>query len=58
LVVGDSPWSIIVQLDGRDIESYLRDRRKKGFSSIIINLIEHKFCTTPPRLCTSMPTEY
>jgi len=49
LVVGDSPWSLIVQLDDRDIESYLRDRRNKGFSSIIVNLIEHKFCTTPPK---------
>jgi len=49
LVVGDSPWSIIVQVDDRDIESYLRDRRNKGFNSIIVNLLEHKFCTTPPR---------
>ncbi|MGD0696144.1 MAG: DUF4038 domain-containing protein [Terriglobia bacterium] len=49
LVVGDSPWSLIAQLDDRDIESYLEDRRNKGFSSIIVNLIEHKFSTTTPR---------
>ena len=49
LVVGDSPWSLITQLDETDIESYLRDRQNKGFNSIIVNLIEHKFCTNPPR---------
>ena len=49
LVVGDSPWSLIAQLDDDDIESYLRDRQNKGFNSIIVNLIEHKFCATPPR---------
>jgi len=49
LVVGDSPWSLIAQLDERDIEWYLRDRQNKGFNSIIVNLIEHKFSTSPPR---------
>ena len=49
LVVGDSPWSLIAQLDDRDIERYLEDRQNKGFSAIIVNLIEHKFCTTPPK---------
>src|SRR5215470_6206502 len=49
LIVGDSPWSLIAQLDERDIEWYLRDRQNKGFDSIIVNLIEHKFCTNPPR---------
>jgi hypothetical protein len=49
LVVGDSPWSLIAQLDEQDIEWYLKDRRSKGFNSIIVNLIEHKFCTNPPR---------
>jgi len=49
LVVGDSPWSLIVQLDQADIDTYLRDRQSKGFNSIMVNLIEHKFCTTPPK---------
>ena len=49
LVVGDSPWSLIAQLEDRDIERYLQDRQNKGFSSIIVNLIEHKFFTAPPR---------
>jgi hypothetical protein len=49
LVVGDTAWSIIAQLDGPDIDRYLDDRQTRGFNSIIVNLIEHKFCTTPPK---------
>jgi hypothetical protein len=49
LVVGDSPWSLIVQPDERDREAYLEDRERRGFNSIIVNLLEHKFCTSPPR---------
>jgi hypothetical protein len=50
LVVGDTPWSLIVQLDEPEMERYLKDRRDKGFNSIIVNLIEHKFSTSPPRI--------
>ncbi len=49
LVVGDSPWSLIAQLDEADIERYLRDRQNKGFNSLIVNLLEHKFATNAPR---------
>jgi len=49
MVVGDSPWSLIAQLDEKDMETYLEDRQKRGFNSIIVNLVEHKFCTGPPR---------
>ena len=48
LVVGDTPWMLIVQPDANDIERYLQDRQKRGFNSIIVNLIEHKFCFKPP----------
>ncbi len=49
LVVGDTAWSLIVQLHEADIDQYLDDRRSRGFNAIIVNLIEHKFCTDPPR---------
>ena len=49
LVVGDTPWSLIVQPAMRDIDCYLDDRQARGFNSILVNLIEHKFCTAPPR---------
>jgi hypothetical protein len=49
LVVGDSPWSLIVQPGEKDRETYLEDRQRRGFNSLIVNLLEHKFCTSPPR---------
>ena len=49
LVVGDTAWSLIAQLSEEDIDRYLEDRRKRGFNSIIVNLIEHNFSTNPPK---------
>lgn len=49
LVVGDTAWSLIAQLVEDDIDHYLSDRQRRGFNSIIANLIEHKFCTDPPK---------
>jgi hypothetical protein len=49
LIVGDSAWSLIVQLGEKEIDHYLEDRARRGFNSVIVNLIEHKFCTDPPR---------
>ena len=43
LIQGDSPWSIISGLTREEEEQYLENRRQKGFNSIIVNLIEHKF---------------
>jgi hypothetical protein len=43
LVQGDAAWSMISGLTNAEAELYLEDRRKKGFNSIIVNLIEHKF---------------
>jgi len=43
LVHGDSPWSLITAVNKEEAERYLGDRRKKGFNSIIVNLIEHKY---------------
>lgn len=43
LIQGDAPWSLISGLTTEEAEQYLEDRRLKGFNSIIVNLIEHKF---------------
>jgi hypothetical protein len=43
LVLGDAPWSLIVGLTREEAELYLETRRRQGFNSIIVNLIEHKF---------------
>jgi hypothetical protein len=43
LIHGDTPWSLISGLTKEEAEQYLENRRLKGFNSIIVNLIEHKF---------------
>jgi hypothetical protein len=43
LIHGDAAWSLISGLSNAEAESYLEDRRRKGFNALIVNLIEHKF---------------
>jgi len=43
LIHGDMPWSLISALTDDEVERYLENRREKGFNSIVVNLIEHKF---------------
>jgi len=43
LIHGDTPWSLITALTKEEAEQYLDNRSRKGFNSIIVNLIEHKF---------------
>jgi Protein of unknown function (DUF4038)/Putative collagen-binding domain of a collagenase len=49
LMQGDAAWSLIAAATPSEVELYLRNRRQKGFNSIQVNLIEHKFCPHPPR---------
>lgn len=49
LIVGDSPWSLLVQVNGEDADLYLEDRQAKGFNTLLVNLIEHKFSDNAPR---------
>ena len=48
LIHGDAPWSLMVQPTREEAEQYLRNRHRKGFNSIIVNLIEHIYCDNPP----------
>jgi hypothetical protein len=43
LIQGDAGWSLISGLTKEEAEKYLEARRRQGFNSIIVNLIEHKF---------------
>jgi len=43
LLHGEAAWSLITALTCEEAELYLSDRAHKGFNSIIVNLIEHKF---------------
>ena len=49
LIVGDSAWSLLTQLTAEDAELYLADRQAKGFNTILVNLLEHKYADDAPR---------
>lgn len=48
LLVGDTAWSLVVQLKEEGVDRYLDDRQRRGYNAILVNLIEHKFATSPP----------
>jgi hypothetical protein len=48
LLIGDAAWSLLVSLSSADADAYLADRQAKGFNSVLVNLIEHKFAPNPP----------
>jgi hypothetical protein len=48
LLVGDAAWSLFAALSDADADLYLEDRRQRGFTAVIANLIEHQFAANPP----------
>lgn len=46
--LGDAAWSLIAQLSRTDVNYYLDNRAQKGFTVILVNLIEHKFSDNAP----------
>ena len=48
LVHGDTTWSLIGDLRREDVDLYLDDRRARGFNTILVSLIEHKFSSNAP----------
>lgn len=49
LIHGDAAWSLIVQLDLDEVDTYLDTRHQQGFNTLVVNLIEHHFSDDPPR---------
>jgi hypothetical protein len=47
-ITGEAAWSLIAQLSDADAETYLADRAARGFSAIIVNLIEHQYADHAP----------
>src|SRR5574343_716434 len=47
-LLGDTPWSIAVQLTHAQIDQYLEARAAQGFTAILWNAIEHKFSSQTP----------
>jgi hypothetical protein len=48
LIQGEAAWSLLVQLTREEAETYLEDRRRRGFNLLMVNLIEHFFSDHPP----------
>jgi uncharacterized protein DUF4038 len=48
LLQGDAAWSLIVAMSDAEVEQYLANRRAKGFNTVIVELIEHRFAKKPP----------
>lgn len=49
LIQGDAAWSLIARLSREQVLDYLDDRQRKGFNTVLVNLIEHEFTDSPPR---------
>ena len=47
LIHGDTAWSLIADLTRAEADLYLDDRRARGFNTLLVNLIEHRFATNP-----------
>lgn len=48
-LAGEAPWSLIAELNLTDARQYLDDRQAKGYSAIIVNLIEWNFTDHTPK---------
>ena len=48
LMHGDTAWSLIAELTREEVDVYLADRRSRGFNTIVVSLIEHKFASNAP----------
>ncbi|HEX6707570.1 MAG TPA: DUF4038 domain-containing protein [Albitalea sp.] len=48
LIVGDAAWSILLQLTPAEIDTYLEDRHRRGYNTVLVNLLEAWFAAHPP----------
>ena len=48
LLQGDAGWSLIVGASESEVDEYLNNRRQKGFNTVMVNLIEHRYSKHPP----------
>jgi hypothetical protein len=48
MFIGDAAWSLIAQSSREDAVTYLEDRKNRGFTAIIVNLLERVYATNAP----------
>ncbi|TXR48333.1 DUF4038 domain-containing protein [Phyllobacterium endophyticum] len=49
LITGEAAWSLIGDLSREDADKYLADRQRRGFNTLLVSLIEHRFSRNAPR---------
>jgi hypothetical protein len=45
---GDTAWSLIADLKEEEAYLYLEDRKARGFNTVLVNLLEHRFARNAP----------
>ena len=48
LLTGDAAWSLIAELKRKEVNQYLADRKRRGFNTLLVNLLEHRFASKAP----------
>jgi len=48
-IQGDAAWSFITNLTPGEMDTYLADRKSRGFNTLLVSLLEHKFAVQAPR---------
>ena len=52
-LVQATPWSLIAELKRNEVDEYLADRARRGFNTLLVNLLEHRFATRHPPMPTA-----
>jgi Protein of unknown function (DUF4038)/Putative collagen-binding domain of a collagenase/FG-GAP-like repeat len=47
-IAGDTPWNIINQGTNSDIDTYLADRASRGFTALVVELVDNTYSTRSP----------
>lgn len=45
---GDTAWSLIGELTREEADVYLKDRQARGFNTLLVSLLEHRFSRNAP----------
>lgn len=48
LLHGEAAWSMVVELDGGQLGTYLTDRQSRGVNTLLVSLVEHRFSSRAP----------
>jgi Protein of unknown function (DUF4038)/Putative collagen-binding domain of a collagenase len=55
LIHGDAAWSLIAELTREDVDRYLEDRHARGFNTLLVSMIEHRYARNAPANAYGQP---